>query len=410
MKFLLVGHGGFYNRGCEAIVLTTIDMIRKNFHNPSFILSSFDAENDRKYDLGDAVKIIDHHFIVKRFTPEWGARQFKKVISSNYRSNYWKAIYAPILKEINDVDCVISVGGDNYTMDYGYPDYFLNLNRIVKEAGKKLVIWGASVGPFQEDENLDTIINNLSSVDLITARESYTVNYLEGLGIKNNVRRVADPAFLLAPDSSKSLDRYLSSSKDILGFNISPLLKKYHSEAWEQNVISDVVSFLESIISDYKMKVLLIPHVTGRKDSQNDYVYMKNICDKIGDKANIDIIPAEYNARQMKYAISKCRYFIGARTHSTIAALSSEIPTLSIGYSIKARGINEDIFGGLDYIIESSKLSLQILREKFDMLKCRESEIRMRLKMEIPMLKKKAMDNSVFLKDIVKLEEPICQK
>ena len=149
------------------------------------------------------------------------------------------------------------------------------------------------------------------------------------------------------------------------------------------------------------MKVLLIPHVTGRKDSQNDYVYMKNICDKIGDKANIDIIPAEYNARQMKYAISKCRYFIGARTHSTIAALSSEIPTLSIGYSIKARGINEDIFGGLDYIIESSKLSLQILREKFDMLKCRESEIRMRLKMEIPMLKKKAMDNSVFLKDIV---------
>ena len=112
----------------------------------------------------------------------------------------------------------------------------------------------------------------------------------------------------------------------------------------------------------------------------------------------------------MKYAISKCRYFIGARTHSTIAALSSEIPTLSIGYSIKARGINEDIFGGLDYIIESSKLSLQILREKFDMLKCRESEIRMRLKMEIPMLKKKAMDNSVFLKDIVKLEEPICQK
>lgn len=37
--------------------------------------------------------------------------------------------------------------------------------------------------------------------------------------------------------------------------------------------------------------------------------------------------------------------FIGARTHSTIAAYSQCIPTLVIGYSVKARGIAKDLFG-----------------------------------------------------------------
>ena len=37
--------------------------------------------------------------------------------------------------------------------------------------------------------------------------------------------------------------------------------------------------------------------------------------------------------------------FIGARTHATIAAYSSCVPTLVVGYSIKARGIAKDLFG-----------------------------------------------------------------
>ena len=37
--------------------------------------------------------------------------------------------------------------------------------------------------------------------------------------------------------------------------------------------------------------------------------------------------------------------FIGARTHATIAAYSTCVPTLVIGYSVKSRGIAKDIFG-----------------------------------------------------------------
>ena len=62
------------------------------------------------------------------------------------------------------------------------------------------------------------------------------------------------------------------------------------------------------------------------------------------------------NCMEIKGIISKCRFFIGARTHSTIAAYSTCVPTLAVGYSIKARGIARDIFGTEDnYVVPVQK-------------------------------------------------------
>ena len=54
------------------------------------------------------------------------------------------------------------------------------------------------------------------------------------------------------------------------------------------------------------------------------------------------------NCRQQKYIISQCAYFIGASTPSTIAAYSTGVPTLVVGYSVKAKGIAKDLFGTYD--------------------------------------------------------------
>lgn len=48
---------------------------------------------------------------------------------------------------------------------------------------------------------------------------------------------------------------------------------------------------------------------------------------------------------QLKDCIARCSFFIGARTHATIAAYSSCVPTLAVGYSVKAKGIATDLFG-----------------------------------------------------------------
>lgn len=92
--------------------------------------------------------------------------------------------------------------------------------------------------------------------------------------------------------------------------------------------------------------ILLIPHVASPKPDEDDYSFMQSVKQKVGDRAGVavDIVPA-LRAAELKWVIGNCAAFAGARTHSTIAALSSRVPTLSLSYSVKAVGINQDIFG-----------------------------------------------------------------
>lgn len=85
--------------------------------------------------------------------------------------------------------------------------------------------------------------------------------------------------------------------------------------------------------------------------------------DKISRKDRICIVD-DHNCMQQKYIISQCSYFIGARTHATIAAYSTCVPTLVVGYSVKAKGIAKDLFG----TYENYVIPVQELKEQSDLL------------------------------------------
>ena len=80
---------------------------------------------------------------------------------------------------------------------------------------------------------------------------------------------------------------------------------------------------------------------------------------------------------------------MGARTHATIAAYSSCVPTLVVGYSVKARGIAQDLFGKIDnYVIPVQTLKHpDELTKAFIWLSNHESEIREHLEEFIPRYK-----------------------
>jgi polysaccharide pyruvyl transferase WcaK-like protein len=63
------------------------------------------------------------------------------------------------------------------------------------------------------------------------------------------------------------------------------------------------------------------------------------------------------SCEELKGYISKCRFFIGARTHATIAAYSTLVPTLVVGYSVKAMGIAKDLFGTSEnYVLPAQEI------------------------------------------------------
>jgi polysaccharide pyruvyl transferase WcaK-like protein len=131
------------------------------------------------------------------------------------------------------------------------------------------------------------------------------------------------------------------------------------------------------------MQIALIPHVVwegndDRKPIQELYNIFKN--------TGRVIMIKDHNCMELKGYIARCRMFIGARTHSTIAAYSSCVPTLVVGYSVKAKGIAKDIFGTYEnYVVPVQTLENQDdLIRAFKWMKANENDIRNHLRGFMP--------------------------
>lgn len=100
---------------------------------------------------------------------------------------------------------------------------------------------------------------------------------------------------------------------------------------------------------------MLIPHVLKAHD--NDLDILKKIYDTLNNPHVQLVNVPNINAKQIKYLISQCDVMIASRTHASIGAYSTYVPTLEIGYSIKSKGIATDLFGTWeDYVLSSSDL------------------------------------------------------
>jgi polysaccharide pyruvyl transferase WcaK-like protein len=113
------------------------------------------------------------------------------------------------------------------------------------------------------------------------------------------------------------------------------------------------------------MKILLVPHVVWA--SNDDRKPLREFYEGFKDTGRVYLVE-DSPAEVLKGYISKCSFFVGARTHSTIAAYSSSVPTLVIGYSVKSRGIATDLFGQTENYV----LPVQEIRETDSLIRAYE--------------------------------------
>lgn len=379
-RFILTGHGGFYNRGCEAIVLSTLDLLKAHWPNLAIILYSGDYDTDRTYNHANKYHL--RRSGVKRYTLKWFINGILK---------QWPSLQGQVMKPFGGLyygaDACLSVGGDLYTFDYGFPGGRLERDKYLMSLGMPLVIWGASIGPFESARALKQImIEHLASVDLITVRESVSVSYLRSLGITRQVVKVYDPAFSLKAFQVNAPEIDDLRGGEILGLNMSALIARWRSDNGVESLAKESARFIEKV-SAAGLRVLLIPHVTNysKQIGENDEAFLQMILQRVGEnRESVRLIPSTYSAAELKWIISQCTYFIGARTHSTIAALSSGVPTISIAYSTKAKGINWDIFDCDKYVLETPMVSATTLCEKLRRLEKEDQSIRRLLRDKKP--------------------------
>ncbi|MDO9087610.1 MAG: polysaccharide pyruvyl transferase family protein [Anaerolineaceae bacterium] len=396
---VLAGNGSYSNRGCEAILRGTTTLLRSQLGECRFISNYFPTPGSHDEENEIDPLIIHRPFpLLKKYSLAWFEEQItRKVFQKPYD---FIRVTRTFRHSLRDADAVLMLGGDNFSLDYPNSDVHFGLCRLAIEADVPVVIWGASIGPFDNNPPYEQwAVKELSKVNLICARETATLQYLAGNGITKNVILSADPAFFLQPSSLELPTNIEKALVDgCIGLNLSPLLNRFmkisgiHSNlsAWIK-VASEIVS---SLLSHLSLPILLVPHVTSEVGyiSRDDYLFLYQVAKMLNEPERIFILNPNLNSSQTKWVISQVRVFAGARTHSTLAAISTCVPTICIGYSMKARGIAKDVYGHLDWLISGQDLvnDPDALQDRLDKLLSQEDEIRLQLRQINPVMLQRA--------------------
>ena len=368
-RIVLYYHGGSRNHGCEAIIRATAKIF-----NEKLLTYAMYPNEDKEYQLDRVVELLyDKEDQIKKPSIKYylsaiDQKVFHKTVTNTYFR--WNTFF----KNIKRGNVYLSTGGDNYC--YTDLDKLSDYNYLIKKKGGKTVLWGCSIEP---DNIKGNVIQDLKRYDLIVAREPITVAALYSAGIKDNVVQFPDPAFQLNKINLPLPEGFLEGN--MVGLNLSPLIMSCEKE--EGITLKNYLFLIDYILTETNMGIALIPHVV--KGGSNDLEILAQIKDQYKHENRV-ILFQDYNCEEIKGFISRCRFFIGARTHSTIAAYSTCVPTIVVGYSVKARGIAKDIFGTYEnYVLPVQNLYYeQDLCNQFLWLVKEEKQIKDYLKKKMP--------------------------
>ena len=365
MKYVLYMHGGSGNHGCEAIVRTTANMLGGP---ENVMLWTLAKQEDEVYGASAQMERLLVSEELKRFSPGYFEALFKRRLLNQPDANM-----KVFLKETFKGNIAISVGGDNYCYPWSARQN-AELNRQIRKHCAATVLWGCSI----DAESITPEIRaDLAAYDLITAREPLTYALLKE--INPNTVKVSDPAFTL-PREDQPLPEGFQEGNTV-GVNVSPMIMSYGTEG--SLILENYENMIRSILEETDMQVCLIPHVIWAANDDREPCRM--LFEKFRDTGRVCMVD-DCNAVQLKGYIARCRFFVGARTHATIAAYSTCVPTLVAGYSVKSRGIARDLFGTEEhYVLPVQNLkTANDLSDAFRWLRQNEEPIRTRLTQVMP--------------------------
>jgi colanic acid/amylovoran biosynthesis protein len=385
MKILMFAHDGSLNRGCEAIVRASTSIIKEKIKGTKVYLASGKPDTDKILTKLDGL-FDGSTTSINKFSYEWFISSLK-VKLFNDESYALGKIHKNIIKHIDEVDVCLSIGGDNYC--YGEQPGWYEIDRRVKLNGKKLVLWGCSIG---EEDLSNRKLLDLKLFDLILARETLTYDLLKKNGL-NNVKLCADAAFTMEKEELPLPQGWKQGNT--IGLNFSPLVANRNIES--KDSIKDLIHY---ILNTTTFTIALTPHVM--EYGNNDYDFLSIYYEEFKHTGRVILLPDNLNAIQYKGYISRMRFFIGARTHATIAAYSQYIPTMVLGYSVKSRGIAKDLFGEEKLVLELKEISnRKKLIKSFDEMIKEEKQLKSKLEQTIPNTKKMSYKAVEYLYDLV---------
>ena len=324
------------NRGVEALVRSILSGLAMIGPWRATVLTQTPRHDDALLRLMDAECVSDP-FVVSRSLRE-SPREPEASLAARRE------------QLLASADLLIATGGDIYTSDYGVSARYLAAPNAALDRGVPVAMLAHSVGPFSGTPDAVAWSATARQCTVLTVRESQSWRYVtRDLGLpEDRVALTADPAFLLQAAPDEEVDGILAGigiqpghpyacvapSRGIAGFR--GLSEDCHFAALRRLV--------RSLISWWRLPVVLIPHVHDARPGNDDRQIASDLALDLATDF-VRTIPGPLGAMQYKGIVARSALMVAERMHAGIAALSSAVPTVTIGYSQKFAGVMGDTYG-----------------------------------------------------------------
>lgn len=325
------------------------------------VLLMFSTRSDN---FGVGALTISHVDILRQISAETGRRIHITIVDSMSRRTPYlmgpdidvvdlnRAFFVSpsgLWRLLRRSDLVIDIGaGDSFADIYGSGRLrrIFYLKFCTHFAGRPLVVAPQTIGPFFSGVSRTLALWTISRSRIVATRDSMSSDEVRKLGFSGPVVVASDVALRL-PYKPISFG---PSPQPRVGVNVSGLLfnrgytgkNEFGISFNYQSVIREILSFFLASGAE----VHLVPHVltqcSDETHREDDAAACRLSGKDFGDRV---VLPRFANPSEAKGYISGLDFFVGARMHSCIAALSAGVPVVPMAYSRKFAGL----FGSIGY-------------------------------------------------------------
>ena len=277
----LYAHGGSGNHGCEAIVRSTLDLLKDTPFEKKILISSRPNE-DIKYGINELCEIEKDIMPYSKNSIEFVRAYLQLKLKNNYIP-LDKLDYKKTFDHIQSGDIALSIGGDNYC--YADIEKYIMLHEMLLERGAKTILWGCSVEP--EVIKRKKVAEDLSKYSYIFARESISYEALKK--VNENTFLIPDPAFTLECKVPVLPQNF--QVENMVGINISPMI--IENESIPGITMESYRELIDYVINETNMGIALIPHVVwSDSDDRKPLMQLYKEYEKThnGETAHADVI------------------------------------------------------------------------------------------------------------------------
>jgi len=359
MKILVTGLCLSRNLGGPAMGLTLVDQLKKRFSDIDFVFAIDPNSYEQEKEWADyyGLKIVRRDTFVSNFISSNRLmkilRKCKKYIErrpfTDDTLNY-KQVHQEFMDAFRQSDAVINMMGISYVGDgvRGHlegPASYSNLYYANKHK-KPFAHFIQSFGPFDDPLVRFFAKKDFEQVDFVPARGKKSAQYCrEIVRDPSKVHDFPDSAILLPSADESWTNEYLTrlnlTEKNYVVLSPSAVIYNIARRVGGSIGKDHVLSFykIAQALLQQGKSILFLPHMYSDNKRECD----REICFRVlellendnADQNRIQVVHDDIDVFQAKGLISKSSMAIVSRYHALVAAISTAVPVITIGWNVK---------------------------------------------------------------------------